>query len=86
LTEELAQRYEIKDKTGVVVIDVEAGSLAEKEGIQIGDVVREVNRQPVRSVRDFNRVVEVIKTGDTVLLRLIRGENKFFVALKVEND
>jgi serine protease Do len=86
LTEDLARRYDINAETGVVITQVEAGSQAEKEGIQAGDVIREVNRQPVRNVRDFARMVGEVKSGDAVLLRLIRGENKFFVALKVEND
>jgi serine protease Do len=86
LTEDLARRYDINAETAVVVIQVEEGSLAEKEGIQTGDIVREVNRQAVRNVREFNRIVGEVKSGDTVLLRLVRGENKFFVALKVEND
>jgi serine protease Do len=86
LTEELAREYEINADAGVVVTGVVEGSLAEKEGIQEGDLIREMNREPVRNMRDFNRIVDELKPGETVLLRVIRGENKFFVALKVEND
>jgi len=86
LTAELAQEFEITAKSGVVVIEVKEGSIAEQNDVQAGDLILEVNRETVRSVREFNRIVEEFKTGDTVLLRLVRGENKFFVALKVEND
>jgi serine protease Do len=86
LTAELAQEFEITAKSGVIVIEVKEGSIAEQNDVQAGDLILEVNRETVRSVREFNRIVEEFKPGDTVLLRLVRGENKFFVALKVEND
>jgi serine protease Do len=88
LTAELAREFDIKleSPTGVVVMDVQEGSVAEKEGVQVGDVIREVNRETVRSVREFNRIAGALKPGDTVLLRIVRGENKFFVALKLENE
>jgi len=85
LTEDLARELEIETGSGVVVTEVENGSVADKEGVQAGDVIREVNRETVRSAREFNQIVDRLNPGDTVLLRLGRGENKFFVALKVEN-
>lgn len=86
LTEELAEEFDLTATSGVVITAVRAGSVAEKDGVQAGDLVLAVNREPVRNVREFNRMLEKSKPGDTVLLRLLRGENKFFVALKVEND
>jgi len=86
LTEELARDFELEVDAGVIVTDVQEGSVAEKEEVRAGDIVREVNRDPVRNVREFNRLVDKFKPGDTVLLRLVRDGNKFFVALKVEND
>ncbi|MGH7600711.1 MAG: PDZ domain-containing protein, partial [bacterium] len=87
LTEALAREYEVEaEAIGVLVTGVAEGSLAEKEGIQEGDLIQEVNREAVRNARDFNRTVNALKAGETVLLRIMRGENKFFVALKAEND
>jgi serine protease Do len=87
VTEALAREYELDaGAAGVVVTGVAEGSLAEKEGIQEGDLIHEVNREAVRHARDFNRIVDALKPGETVLLRIIRGENKFFVALKAENE
>lgn len=86
LTAELAKEFEITATAGVIVTAVEEGSVAEEDGVQVGDLILEVNRETVRSIREFNRIIANSKPGDTVLLRLLRGENKFFVALKVEND
>jgi serine protease Do len=87
LTEELAREFGLeKSAGGIIVTDVAEGSVADKEGVQPGDVVLEVNRETVRRIREFNHIVDRVKPGDTVLLYLIRGEQKFFVALKAEND
>jgi serine protease Do len=43
---------------GAVVIEVLPGSVSEAAGLQSGDVIQEVNRQPVKSLSDFGRLIE----------------------------
>jgi serine protease Do len=43
---------------GAVVVEVLPGSVAETAGLQSGDVIQEVNRQPVKSASDFERLAE----------------------------
>jgi serine protease Do len=83
LTPELAKQFGYQNDHGVVVSDVVAGSPAEEAGIQRGDLIREVNRSEVRSVEDFNRATEHLRSGDSIALLLRRGENTFFVAIEV---
>lgn len=87
LTPALARQLEIDPgETGVVVTDLEEGSQAAREGIGRGDLIREVNRQPVRTAAEFRKAVASTK-GDVVLLRVMsRGDKRnFFVALRKEN-
>ncbi|MCS6816343.1 MAG: DegQ family serine endoprotease [Blastocatellia bacterium] len=66
---------------GVVIVDVEPGSAAADAGLQRGDVIQEVNRQPVTSVREFERAVE--QAGkNSVLLLVNRGGNTFYVVVE----
>jgi len=53
VTPEIAQGLGLKKETGVVVTEIEPGSPASDAGIQTGDVIREVNRKPVKDVEDF---------------------------------
>lgn len=53
LTKDLADEYEIETTAGVLVTAVEAGSVAEEKGIKAGDVITEVNRQPVSNMKQF---------------------------------
>jgi serine protease Do len=84
LTAALAEEFELKETVGVLVSKVERGGLAHSEGIQEGDFITEVNRQPVRSVAQFSEVLEKVNPGQTVLLRIIRKARAFFIVLKTQ--
>ena len=81
LTPEIAKGLGLEKETGVVVTRVEAGSPAANAGIQIGDVIREVNRKPVKDVEDFVQKIEKTRVQDSVLLLLQRGQNNLFAAI-----
>jgi serine protease Do len=66
--------------TGVVVTDVDQASAAADAGLQRGDVIEQVNKQPVKSVSDFNRLVS--QGNGTLLLLVNRGGVRNFVAIE----
>ena len=72
LTPEMAQRYNIKETTGVIVVEVEPNSKAQTAGIQQGDLIIEVNRKNVSSVKDFMNLVDYYKKGDGIKLLVKR--------------
>ncbi len=74
LTRELAERLGYDGLSGVVVIEVEAGSPADEEEIQPGDLITEVNRQPVRNLRQWNDALAKAAEKGKILLR-VRNEN-----------
>ncbi|KMQ49752.1 HtrA protease/chaperone protein [Chitinispirillum alkaliphilum] len=67
---------------GVVVLSVENNSQAAQEGIRENDIILEVNRTAVTSVREFNQVAEP-KSGEPILFLLQRDGNTFFRAFRV---
>jgi serine protease Do len=83
LTRDIARQLGIRGSEGVVVASVEDGSPAEGAGARPGDVIREVNRQRVRSEADFERAVRALKEGDRVTLLLQRGGSSLFVAFSL---
>jgi serine protease Do len=84
LTPEIAKGLGLKKETGVVVTQVEPGSPASNAGIQTGDVIREVNRKPVKDVEDFVQKIEKVKDQDNVLLFVQRGQNNLFAAVTLK--
>jgi|SRR5215831_3863023 len=71
---EIADRFNIPVGKGVVVQDVKQGSFAEDVGLNRGDVILEVNKQPVNSGDDFSKIEASMKSGqDVVFLVRPRG-------------
>jgi len=71
LTEQ--ERDSVDNRRGVMVTLVEADSFAEEIGIQNGDVIDAINRQPVNSLEDIRKVQEKLKAGDAVAFHVVRG-------------
>ena len=84
LDRDTAKELGVKGKAqGVVVTAVEPDSGAEKAGVMRGDVIREINRQPVKSVKDFENVSSGLKKGENVLILIDRRGNELFLSAKV---
>ncbi len=81
LTPEIAQSLGLKQTSGVVVAKVEPGSAADDANIQSGDVIQEVNRQPVKDVQDFIQKMDQAKSQGNILLLIQRGDSSIFAAV-----
>ena len=68
----------------MVVTEVDPASQAASEGIQEGDVIQEINKEPVSSVKDFNKAVKSLKNGDTIMLLVRRGQSTMYVAFSIK--
>jgi serine protease Do len=64
-----------------VVTRVEPGSPAADAGIQTGDIIREINRKPVKDVDDLVQQLEQAKDQNNILLLVQRGQNNMFAAV-----
>jgi serine protease Do len=74
ITPDIADRFNIPAGKGVVIQDVKSGSFAEDVGLNRGDVVLEVNKQPVNNPDDFAKIESSLKSGqDVVFLVRPRG-------------
>lgn len=79
LTPELANQIGVKeDVKGVVVAEVNPGSVAARAGVRGGDVITSVNGQPVRNPTEFRDVMQKQKLDSGVRLQVVReGVNRF---------
>lgn len=75
---------ELRIKGGVVVRRIDPAGLAARAGLQEGDVIREINRQAVTSVDEFERRVGKLKEKDRVLLLITRGRATIYLAITPE--
>lgn len=85
LTASMAEKFKLRESTGVLITKVEPNSLAQAEGLREGDVIKQVNRADVSSVADFMSAISRSQMGDSILLRVLRENRAFYVVLKA-ND
>ncbi|MGD9301121.1 MAG: PDZ domain-containing protein, partial [Desulfobacterales bacterium] len=79
LTPEMAQRFNLGDTAGVVVVGVESGSKGSEAGVQVGDIIKEINHKAIETGKDYTASVQNIKAGDTVNLFIWRKNAGFLV-------
>jgi serine protease Do len=85
LTPDAARELGVRAKSGLVVEDVAPASAASEAGIREGDVIVEVNRQPVGSLEQFQDAVKA--NGNRPALLLVnRQGNEIFLALPARAD
>jgi serine protease Do len=84
LTGEIRQELGLSSQVkGVVVAEVPDGSPAADANLQRGDVIEQINRQPVTSVADYQRLVR--EAGKQTLVLLVnRGGTTNFVVVQPE--
>jgi len=80
LTPEIAKRFGITEKEGIIVVGVDSGGEGAEAGIEPGDIIREVNRQAVKSVKDYAEAIGKIKKGESFYIFLWRSKVGFLIA------
>ncbi len=83
LTPDLAKSLSLEDKAGLLISNVEPGSPAAAVGLRRGDLILEINREQVTDLRTYNRIVEKMKKGDSILLLIKREGHTHFVIIKL---
>ncbi len=83
VNEELASRYGLKSgERGVIVTRVKSGSPAEEAGVREGDLVLEINRKPVGSLKAYERAASGLPKDQAVLLLLKRQGRTIYLTLR----
>jgi serine protease Do len=82
VTPQLAENLGLERAEGLVITAVKRGSAAEEAGLRSGDVITEINRQPIKNLADYNRELTRSEKAKSVLLLVRRGQSSLFLALK----
>jgi Do/DeqQ family serine protease len=83
LAPDSAERLGLAFTEGLLIIDVAGGGPADRAGLKRGDVIREVDRQPVHDAPALQRALAAVPAGRSVLLWVHRagatGESQYLV-------
>jgi len=84
ITAEISRQLGIPREAGVIVTDVANGSPADEFGIQPQDIIIQVNKVKVASIKEYNREMKKAVDKKSVTLWVMRGKSKFFVSLSID--
>jgi serine protease Do len=82
MTPQIARQLGIPETKGVVVTNVEEGSPADDMGIQPRDIILQVNKVNVGSLKDYQREIAKPAAKNSNLLLIRRGKTTYYVALR----
>ena len=82
ITPIVARHLGLNSTDGVVIMDVAAGSRADRAGLVEGDVVLEVNHQPIESVEGWNAVISEVDGDAQITLTVLRDGSLGFVRIQ----
>jgi serine protease Do len=80
LTAEIIQRFNTDEATGVIVTQVESGGKGDAADVRVGDIIKEINRRPVKDVADYRTILADVPAGEPVNLFIRRKDAGFLVA------
>jgi serine protease Do len=83
ITEDIRNALNLsKDIKGAVIAEIDADSPAAKAGLREGDVIQEVNKQPVKNAKDLAAITKRLKPDEKILIRVWSQGRSSFVALE----
>jgi S1-C subfamily serine protease len=74
----------LRGSYGVIVAALSASSVASPSGLQVGDVIHEVNGTLVESVAALRKTMQSFKRGDAVALFIERESMLQYLAFEIE--
>ena len=86
LTDEIKRQYGLTGlRYGVVVYAIKRGSVADMAGLRVGDIILQVDRNPVKTPEQFWKMIELARKrgADGVLLYIQRGNTRYFRTLPI---
>jgi len=83
LTPELARHFNLSrdGRKGVIVTSIAEGSPAGEAGLQLGDLITEINRKPIASLRDFQSVAGGLAPKEPALVLVVRNGRNLYLTI-----
>jgi len=72
------------DREGVIVVEVKPNSIAEENSIHRGDIIIEIGKTDIKDVTDYESELEAYTKGDTIMLRILRGNIPLYIAFEIK--
>ena len=82
VTKELADQFGVDKTEGVIITEVEGGSIAERNGLRAGDIITEVNRKAITNAKQFRDAIKASDPKKGVVINFTSHGTSQFQILK----
>ena len=87
LTPELAKAFNLEPNSrGAIVVKIISNSPADKAGLQIGDVVRAVNKKLIHKADDLHNTIGLLRVGTKVNLTILRNSKQLMISATISKS
>lgn len=70
--------------SGVIVTNIQQRSTADSIGIEVEDLILEINGESIRGTNDFKETLNKVKSGEVVRMGIARGPHRYYFAFRKE--
>lgn len=75
------EKLKLGSEVGVIIEDIDSEGPSAQKGLQVGDVILEINREKVKDVVSYRKLTKSLKKGDSVMVLVRQDESStLFVA------
>ena len=78
------REFNLKERAGVVVIEVAPESPAAEADLRAGDVIKEIGRKTIRNLKDYQEAMGIGKKSKSILLFVSRAGQTFYASIRLE--
>jgi S1-C subfamily serine protease len=84
LDESIANYYKLDDIRGVIVTQVLPKSTASRSGLNVGDIILQVDEYKINNEQTLIGVFQEFRTGQTISIKIIRDNEQLIKKMTLE--
>jgi serine protease Do len=83
LSQSVAEKFGYENEKGILVVDLTPGLPAYNAGLEVGDLLIEMNKKSINSINDLNNILAGLNSGGMAAVLVKRKTSTFYVAIPV---
>ena len=72
---EMAEALDTNVESGALITNIEPKSAAEEAGLEVGDIIVEVNRKKVDDAAELRNTIGLLRSGDEIAIKYVRDKS-----------
>jgi serine protease Do len=82
ITPEMVSRYQLPENEGVIITQISPDSKAMQAGLQVGDVIKEINHREIKTQKDYEDALTAAESSKEISM-FVRRQNAGFIVIKI---